>query len=118
MPTSDRIILTDVDGVLLEWESHFTKWMISRGYKLKENYKSEYDMGKRFVYYAKIFASDKQFSEASNDIKIAIREFNKSAWMATQPPMPGSQTWVELLHAEAWTVITIRSQTADIPAQA
>ena len=72
MPTSDRIILTDVDGVLLEWESHFTKWMISRGYKLKENYKSEYDMGKRFVYYAKIFASDKQFSEASNDIKIAI----------------------------------------------
>ena len=117
MPTSDRIILTDVDGVLLEWESHFTKWMISRGYKLKENYKSEYDMGKRFVYYAKIFASDKQFSEASNDIKIAIREFNKSAWMATQPPMPGSQTWVKLLHAEGWTFIPISSQTSDIPAQ-
>ena len=30
MPTSNRIILTDVDGVLLEWEHHFTKWMLQR----------------------------------------------------------------------------------------
>ena len=117
MPISNRIILTDVDGVLLEWENHFTKWMISRGHKLKENYKSEYDMGKRFIYYAKIFESNKHYSEASEDIKIAIREFNKSAWMATQPPMPDSQTWVKLLHAEGWTFIPISSQTSDIPAQ-
>ena len=32
MPTSNRIILTDVDGVLLEWEHHFTKWMAMRSY--------------------------------------------------------------------------------------
>ena len=32
MPTSDRIILTDVDGVLLEWEYHFTQWMLQRNY--------------------------------------------------------------------------------------
>ena len=117
MPISNRIILTDVDGVLLEWENHFTKWMVSRGHKLKKNFKSEYDMGKRFVYYAKIFESNKQFGEASNEIKLAIREFNKSAWMATQPPMPESQTWVKLLHAEGWTFIPISSQTSDIPAQ-
>ena len=30
MPTSNRIILTDVDGVLLEWEHHFTKWMLQK----------------------------------------------------------------------------------------
>ena len=117
MPTSNRIILTDVDGVLLEWENHFTKWMLSRGHKLKKNYKSEYDMGKRFIYYAKIFASDKQFGEASDDIKIAIQEFNRSAWMGTQPPMLESQTWIKLLHAEGWTFIPITSQTSDIPAQ-
>ena len=111
MPTSDRIILTDVDGVLLEWENHFTKWMISRGHKLKENYKSEYDMGKRFIFYSNVFNED------PNYIKLAIREFNKSAWMATQPPMPGSQTWIKLLHAEGWTFIPISSQTSDIPAQ-
>ncbi len=53
MPTSNRIILTDVDGVLLEWENHFTKWMISRGegyvgkriypYKLLDNKENTYE---------------------------------------------------------------------------
>ena len=104
MPTSNRIILTDVDGVLLEWEFHFTKWMVSRGYKLKENFKSEYDMQKRFA-------------DHNVDIKSKIREFNRSAWMGTQRPMPGSQTWVKLLHAEGWTFIPITSQTSDKPAQ-
>jgi len=104
MPTSNRIILTDVDGVLLEWENHFTKWMISRGAKLKNEFKAEYDMQRRFV-------------DATEDIKLAIREFNKSAWMGTQPPMPESQTWIKLLHAEGWTFIPISSQTSDIPAQ-
>ena len=104
MPTSNRIILTDVDGVLLEWEFHFTKWMVSRGYKLKDNFVSEYDMQKRF-------------EDNTVDIKVKIREFNRSAWMSTQPPMPDSQTWVKLLHAEGWTFIPITSQTSDIPAQ-
>ena len=27
---NNRIILTDVDGVLLEWEHHFSKWMLQR----------------------------------------------------------------------------------------
>ena len=104
MPISNRIILTDVDGVLLEWENHFTKWMISRGYKLKDNFVSEYNMQKRF-------------EDHNLNIKTEIREFNKSAWMGTQPPMPESQTWVKLLHAEGWTFIPISSQTSDIPAQ-
>jgi uncharacterized HAD superfamily protein len=46
-----------------------------------------------------------------------VREFNKSAWMSTQQPMPDAQTWVKLLHAEGWTFIPITSQTSDIPAQ-
>ena len=104
MQQSNRIILTDVDGVLLEWENHFTKWMISRGYKLKDNFVSEYNMQKRF-------------EDHNLNIKTEIREFNKSAWMGTQPPMPESQTWVKLLHAEGWTFIPISSQTSDIPAQ-
>ena len=29
-------ILTDVDGVLLEWEPAFTKWMNSKGYEVKD----------------------------------------------------------------------------------
>ena len=37
MPTSNRIILTDVDGVLLEWENHFSEWMINRSYYINDH---------------------------------------------------------------------------------
>ena len=59
MPTSNRIILTDVDGVLLEWENHFTEWMLQRSYYNKDNEKvypykllpnkqNTYEMAERF----------------------------------------------------------------------
>ena len=116
MPTSDRIILTDVDGVLLEWEHHFTKWLQLRSYfdkngnrnypyKLLDSNHNDYDMSKRF-------------GISKETISQEIREFNRSAWMGTQRPMLESQTWVKLLHAEGWTFVPITSQTSDIPGQA
>jgi hypothetical protein len=105
MPRSDRrIILTDVDGVLLEWENHFAGWMINKGYQQKSGKEKVYSMGKRYGLTKK----------KKEDL---IKEFNNSAWMGTQEPMPESQTWVKLLHAEGWTFIPITSQTTDIPAQ-
>jgi hypothetical protein len=104
MPQSDRIILTDVDGVLLEWEDHFSKWMAVKGFPQLENTDHEYDMSIRYGIH----------KDLSREL---VREFNKSAWMSTQPPMPDAQTWVKLLHAEGWTFIPITSQTSDIPAQ-
>ena len=116
MPTSNRIILTDVDGVLLEWEHHFTKWLQLRSYfdkngnrnypyKLLDSNHNDYDMSKRF-------------GISKETISQEIREFNRSAWMGTQRPMLESQTWVKLLHAEGWTFVPITSQTSDIPGQA
>ena len=115
MPVSNRIILTDVDGVLLEWEHHFTKWMLQRTlfdkkgsryhpYRLLEDKENTYEMAERF-------------GVTIPEIRKEIREFNRSAWMGTQRPMPDSQTWVKLLHAEGWTFIPITSQTSDKPAQ-
>ena len=116
MLTSNRIILTDVDGVLLEWEHHFTKWLQLRSYfdkngnrnypyKLLDSNHNDYDMSKRF-------------GISKETISQEIREFNRSAWMGTQRPMLESQTWVKLLHAEGWTFVPITSQTSDIPGQA
>ena len=116
MPISNRIILTDVDGVLLEWEHHFTKWLQLRSYfdkngnrnypyKLSDSGQDNYDMSKRF-------------GISKETISQEIREFNRSAWMGTQRPMLESQTWVKLLHAEGWTFVPITSQTSDIPGQA
>jgi hypothetical protein len=115
MPTSNRIILTDVDGVLLEWEHHFTKWMLQRTlfdkkgaryhpYRLLPNKENTYEMAERF-------------GLTVTEVRKEIREFNRSAWMGTQRPMLESQTWVKLLAAEGWTLIPITSQTSDIPAQ-
>ena len=115
MLTSNRIILTDVDGVLLEWEHHFTKWLQLRSYfdkngnrnypyKLLDSNHNDYDMSKRF-------------GISKETISQEIREFNRSAWMGTQRPILESQTWVKLLHAEGWTFVPITSQTSDVPAQ-
>ena len=115
MQTSNRIILTDVDGVLLEWEHHFTKWMLQRTlfdekgaryhpYRLLPNKENTYEMAERF-------------GLTVTEVRKEIREFNRSAWMGTQRPMLESQTWVKLLAAEGWTFIPITSQTSDIPAQ-
>ena len=122
MPTSNnRIILTDVDGVLLEWEHHFTEWMLQRSYF--DNEVGEGYVGKK-VYPYKLL-DDKQdtyemaerFGLTKTEVRKEIREFNKSAWMGNQPPILESQTWVKLLAAEGWTFIPITSQTSDIPAQ-
>lgn len=104
MQHSNRIILTDVDGVLLDWENHFAKWMLSKGHKPVENYQQFYAMTERY-------------QMTKDQMRVLTREFNNSAWMANQEPMPNSQTWVKLLHAEGWTFIPITSQTIDIPAQ-
>jgi len=115
MPTSNnRIILTDVDGVLLEWEHHFIKWMLQKSY---------FDENKNRYYPHKLLSTQNtyemadRFGVTKNDIRKHIREFNRSAWMGTQRPMPDSQTWVKLIAAEGWTFIPITSQTSDIPAQ-
>ena len=115
MQTSSRIILTDVDGVLLEWERHFTKWLQLRSYfdkngnryypyKLADSSLDDYEMANRF-------------GVSKDTIRQEIREFNRSAWMGTQRPMYESQTWVKLLAAEGWTFVPITSQTSDVPAQ-
>ena len=115
MQTLNRIILTDVDGVLLEWEHHFAKWMIQRTrfnedgtryhpFKLLPDKETSYNMEDRF-------------GLTKDEIRNEIREFNRSAWMGTQKPLLESQTWVKLLAAEGWTFIPITSQTSDIPAQ-
>ena len=122
MPTSNnRIILTDVDGVLLEWEYHFTEWMLQRSYF--DNEVGEGYIGKKIYPYKLLdnkentYEMAERFGLTKTEVRKEIREFNKSAWMGNQAPMLDSQTWVKLLAAEGWTFIPITSQTSDIPAQ-
>jgi len=115
MPTSNRIILTDVDGVLLEWEHHFTKWMLQR--TLFDERGARYHPHRLLPDKENTYEMAERFGVTKDEIRKHIREFNRSAWMGTQRPMLESQTWVKLLAAEGWTFIPITSQTSDIPAQ-
>ncbi len=115
MPTSNRIILTDVDGVLLEWEHHFTKWMLQR--TLFDERGARYHPHRLLPDKENTYEMAERFGLTKPEIRKLIREFNRSAWMGTQRPMLESQTWVKLLAAEGWTFIPITSQTSDIPAQ-
>jgi len=114
MPQSNRIILTDVDGVLLEWENHFTQWMLKRSHFVRRKRRQTYRLLKNKQ---SEYAMEKRFGVSKTTIEKEIREFNRSAWMGTQPPLPQAVTYVKLLHAEGWTFIPITSQTSDVPAQ-
>jgi len=46
MKISDKLILVDCDGVLLDWQYSFFTWMEKRGHA-PTSY-DEYDMGKTF----------------------------------------------------------------------
>ena len=115
MQTSNRIILTDVDGVLLEWEHHFTKWMLQK--TLFDEKGARYHPHRLLPDKENTYEMADRFGVSKDEIRKHIREFNRSAWMGTQRPMLESQTWVKLLAAEGWTFIPITSQTSDIPAQ-
>jgi FMN phosphatase YigB (HAD superfamily) len=81
----DKLILTDCDGVLFDWEYAFDQWMKRHGY-LKHNagdYKIHinYDLDEK-------------------ETKRLIRMFNESAWIRKLPPLRDAIHYVKKLHSE------------------
>lgn len=85
---SNKIILTDVDGVVLDWEYAFHCWVQQRGWTPKEeNWKKTY-------YIEKIYGMSDQ------DAWDHVRTFNESAAMGFLPPLRDSMHFVKKLHEE------------------
>jgi FMN phosphatase YigB (HAD superfamily) len=80
----DKIILTDVDGVLLDWEEGFSVWMEHHGHKPVEGYKYMYKIGERYGI----------SKEEGNRL---VRTFNESAAIGFLPPARDAQYYVKLL---------------------
>tara|TARA_R110000868_G_scaffold140545_2_gene356287 strand:- start:3041 stop:3619 length:579 start_codon:yes stop_codon:yes gene_type:complete len=89
----DKLILTDVDGVLLNWEYAFNIWMQRHGYKLGKNANS-YDMGERYD------LTDVKKREL-------VKYFNESAAIGYLPPLRDSIHYVRKLHEEQGFVFHI-----------
>lgn len=83
----DKIILTDCDGVLLNWEYAFCIWMEQHGYKQIPDGNQQYDIAKRF-------------NIGSSEGKALVHRFNESAAIGFLPALRDSIYYVKRLHEE------------------
>ena len=81
----DKVILVDCDGVLLDWEYAFDKWMARHGYEIVVP--NEYKMNIKYGI------------ERAESKKLC-RMFNESAWVRRLPPLRDAIKYVKKLHEE------------------
>lgn len=103
---SDRIILTDCDGVLLDWEWAFAIWMQERGFVQRPNAKDYYKIHEQF--------DDLSWPDAKKFTKL----FNESAAIGFLPPLRDSVYWMKRLNEElGYRFVCITSLSTDKNAQ-
>ena len=93
----NKLILTDADGVLLDWEWAFSVWMQERGYTLTADNKKSYYL---HHHYAEL---------EEKDSKKVVKTFNESAAIGFLPALRDAAYYVKRLHEEhgyAFRVIT------------
>jgi FMN phosphatase YigB (HAD superfamily) len=101
----NKIILTDADGVLLDWEYAFAVWMEEHGFSKKEGHQFEYDIGRRY-------GIDHEQG------KKLIKLFNESAAIGFLPPLRDAMYYVKRLHEEHGYVFhCITSLSTDVNAK-
>ena len=83
----NRIILTDVDGVLLDWEYAFDVYLQQHGFNKVPGGNLKYDIGKRYGI---------DYEQGRKLIKI----FNESAHIGFLPPLRDAMYYVKRLHEE------------------
>jgi len=93
-----KIIVTDCDGVLLDWENSFYEWMKSKGHDAQNV--GVYDM-------ADVFAMEKV------EVKKLIKEFNNSSWMVNLPVLRDARSGVAKLYEHGYRFHCITSLSLD-----
>lgn len=83
----DKLILTDADGVLLDWEYSFNTWMGEHGFEEIPGSKLNYDMSVRY-------------NITREQIVKLIRMFNESAAIGFLPAQRDAMYYVRRLHEE------------------
>jgi len=96
----DKLILTDVDGVLLDWENHFHAWMHSQGHQRAHNVSSYWQE----AHYPGL---------AADEAKKAVYHFNTSAWMIGVPSFKDARSGVARLVDEGYRFRAITAMGTD-----
>ena len=101
----DKYILTDVDGVCLDWEEAFDVWMANQGHTPVKDYKLMYGVHNRFNI-------EKPVS------RHMVRMFNSSAAIGFLPPLRDAQYYIKKLHEKhKYKFIAVTSLSLDPYAQ-
>jgi len=80
----NKVILTDIDGVMLDWEEGFSVWMEHHGHKPVDGYKLMYKIGERY-------------GISNNEGHKLVKIFNESAAIGFLPPVRDAQYYVKML---------------------
>lgn len=101
----EKIILTDADGVLLNWELKFNEWMFTNGYGKLPGSDSDYSITKRY-------------NVSYEEKRRLVRNFNESSSIRFLPPHKDAVKYVRKLHEEFGYVFrVITSLSNDFNAQ-
>lgn len=84
----EKLILTDCDGVLLDWEWAFRVWMTEHGYEFNEAGKKSYYLTHHYV------------NTDMDEILRRVKAFNESAAIGFLPALRDSTHYVKRLHEE------------------
>lgn len=102
----NKIILTDADGVLLDWEYAFDVYLRTHGFNKVEGGELKYNIAKRY-------------GIDSDQGKKLVKIFNESAGIGFLPPLRDAMYYVKRLHEEHGYVFhCITSLSKDENAQA
>jgi hypothetical protein len=84
----NKLILTDADGVLLDWEWAFHVWMTEHGYKFEQSGKLEYNLHHHYT------------GTTKEEVKRLVKQFNESAAIGFLPALRDSVFYVKRLYEE------------------
>jgi len=99
---SNKVIVTDADGVLLNWEWAFEVWMEEHGHKLQPDHAGAYDMGLRY-------------GISKEDTKKLIKLFNESAAIGFLPALRDATYYVKMLHEKHGYVFDVVTSLSTNP---
>lgn len=98
----NKVILTDCDGVLLDWETQFKDWMQQQGYTLVDP--TAYNM-------------NVAYNVPKEESKRLVKIFNESAWMGFLPALRDARSGVAKLVEAGYQFIVITSLSLDAKAK-
>lgn len=93
-----KTILTDCDGVLLDWEAAFHGWMKQQGYTLTK---------------PGVYEMDVAYDIPRAECKRLVKVFNESAWMGFLPVLRDARSGVARLVEHGYRFLCITSLSLD-----